>query len=381
MKDLLRKLVAFKSNYPDEKEIGDFLYFFLISRGLKVEKFNIGSKKLPRNNLLISKQNSQFALGKKILLYGHLDTVDVVDGWKTDPYKLTIRENKAFGIGAYDMKTGLAIIINLLLLKEDLPVKAIFSVDEENICTGIHSLKNHSFLKDVAFALVPEPDFGMGLTAVCLGRTGRLVVQVKFFGEAKHMFFANSSINAIREAEIFDSFIKKIKFSQNIHIGKTIFTPRAFKAEAIGMSVPGQALIEYDLLTVPGDSARNVLLKFEQLASDLVNSKKLHFKPEIKLRDRLTPYLEPYEINKTNQYLKYVVAGIRKVTGKKAKYYYRSSVADENVLVNVHKIPSFTLGPSGGNAHGANEYINLDSMEKTYDIYLAIIRQYMESLK
>lgn len=378
--NLLKKLVSIKSNYPYEKTIGDFIYSYLITKDLIIEKFNIGDKNLIRNNLLISKKQSRFSQ-KKILLYGHLDTVDITEGWLTDHFKLVIKKNRAYGLGAYDMKAGLAIIIQLLLLKEDLPVKAIFSVDEENICTGIHSLKNHSFFKDVAFALVPEPDFGYGQNSVCLGKTGRSVIQVIFKGDTAHMFFAQKAVNAIRQAEIFDYYAEKlIKLKQNKAFQQATVVPRMFQSEAIGFSVPGSALIEYDILLVPPETGKEVLAKFKNLANKLVKDKKINYQPLVRLRKRVTPYLEPYQINKQNNYLKFIARGIKEVTSKQISYRTENSVADENVLVNVHKIPSFTLGPGGENAHGANEYVNLDSMKKTYDIYLAIIKEYIKSL-
>jgi acetylornithine deacetylase/succinyl-diaminopimelate desuccinylase-like protein len=379
MKQLLKQLVAIPSAYPGEEKIQKFLEKLLQNRGLKVELVSLGGSNQHRKNLLISRQKSSFQ-GKKILLYGHMDTVNLVGSWQTDPFKLTIKGNRAYGLGSYDMKAGLAIVVNLLTLKEDLPIKAIFSVDEENISTGAHSLKNNSFLKDIAFALVPEPNFGSGENAVCLGRVGRLVVQVYFKGDTNHIFYSKISANAIREAKIFDNFLAKTPFGKNNHFGETIVMPRAFKAEAVGLSVPGEAMVEYDLLTVPPVTVKEILHKFQNLASRLVKAKKIKYLPKIKLKDRLTPYLEPYDLAKNNQWLTLIDRGIRQATGHRAKYYYRHSVADENVLVNVHKIPSFTLGPSGGNAHGANEYVNLESLRKVADIYLAIIHSFMKSL-
>lgn len=376
MNKLLKQLVNIDSRYPNEFKLGEFISDYLQAFNLTIEKINIGTKNQSRNNLLIGFRKTKFKNQKKILLYGHLDTVPIVGSWQTNPFNLTIINNKAYGLGAYDMKAGLAIILKLLTQNNDLPIKAIFSVDEENICQGAFSLKNHSFLEDIVFALVPEPNFGFGENSVCLGRTGRLVIQVYFKGDNNHLILANKSANAIREAQAFDNNINSLKFASNKNFGKTIIVPRALHSESSGLSIPGKALLEYDLLTTPPTTKFQALKEFKQLANNLFKAKKIKYLPIVKLKDRITPYLEPYEINSNNQYLRFIERGIKIAMRRQPKFYYRHSVADENVLVNVHKISSFTLGPSGGNAHSANEWVNLVSMEMIYKVYFEIIKQY-----
>jgi succinyl-diaminopimelate desuccinylase len=43
-------------------------------------------------------------------------------------------------------------------------------------------------------------------------------------------------------------------------------------------------------------------------------------------------------------------------------------VADENYLATRTNIPTITLGPKGGNAHSANEYVEIDSVVKASKI-------------
>ena len=49
--------------------------------------------------------------GKTVMLIGHIDTVDVANGWNTDPFVPTEDGDKVHGLGAMDMKGGLAAIL------------------------------------------------------------------------------------------------------------------------------------------------------------------------------------------------------------------------------------------------------------------------------
>ena len=48
-----------------------------------------------------------------LLINGHLDTVEVCDGWELDPFKPTVDGDRLYGLGSADMKGGMAIAINV----------------------------------------------------------------------------------------------------------------------------------------------------------------------------------------------------------------------------------------------------------------------------
>ena len=75
-----------------------------------------------------------------------------------------------------------------------------------------------------------------------------------------------------------------------------------------------------------------------------------------------------------NSFLKRVEKNI--LTPSKIKPIYTSSVADENVFANKLNIPVLTLGPIGGNAHIAGEWLSLNSMSTVQTIYIDILRSY-----
>lgn len=69
--------------------------------------------------------------GNPTLLFNvHLDTVPVADGWNTDPHTLTVIDNKAYGLGAADIKGAAALLLQLASQTQD-DMALLFSSDEE----------------------------------------------------------------------------------------------------------------------------------------------------------------------------------------------------------------------------------------------------------
>ena len=75
--------------------------------------------------------------GKTLMLIGHIDTVDVTDGWDTDPFTPTEVGDRVYGRGAMDMKGGLVGLYYAIKALQDLgipitkKIKLFVSGDEE----------------------------------------------------------------------------------------------------------------------------------------------------------------------------------------------------------------------------------------------------------
>ena len=47
----------------------------------------------------------------KLLINVHLDTVPIAEGWDTDPHTLTLKDERAYGLGAADIKGAAALLL------------------------------------------------------------------------------------------------------------------------------------------------------------------------------------------------------------------------------------------------------------------------------
>src|SRR5258708_16375692 len=118
--------------------------------------------------------------GRSLLLFGHTDTVPRHEAWRTDPFTLTKKSDRLYGLGAWDMKGGIAAILASLdgFEPKNFTLKIAFVADEENFSLGMHTLVKSGWLHGVYGAISPEPGFKYGLKGVTVGRTGRSVYQI-----------------------------------------------------------------------------------------------------------------------------------------------------------------------------------------------------------
>ncbi len=129
---ILKELVKFNTiKDKDNKNIVDYIEKILNEKGFKTE--------FKDKNLIMS-------YGEKPTLgfLGHTDTVEYIEGWNTDPFTVTEKDNKLYGLGVCDMKGGLAAIIDAIL-DIDLTqvkngIKVYFTYDEEILFSGIYDI-------------------------------------------------------------------------------------------------------------------------------------------------------------------------------------------------------------------------------------------------
>ena len=369
--NLTKDFISVQSVFPKEEGFALFIKKWLEKNTdckIEVQPVDKG-----RNNLLITRGKGK----RSILLSGHLDTVSVVDGWKTDPFKAEVSGNKLFGLGAWDMKSGLAVILNLITNFEskNYTLKVSLSVDEENYSVGAHRVIDSGFCKDVDFVMIPEPGFVHGENGISIGRSGRATYIVEIKGISAHGSYPEEGINAIEEASIFINLIKGIKLSGNKELGSSVIYPRLISSEAKGFSVPDVCFLEIDSRLVYPDKPIDILNKLKKVSKDFYKNKKIKFMPKIYYKERPTPFCSPYQIDKNNKFVKICEQTVKEVTGKSVLF-YRNSVADECIFAERLGVPVVTIGPAGGNAHKANEYVDIKSLEKTYYSYLKILRKF-----
>ncbi len=344
---LLAQLVQVSSIYPHEEKISQALSQLLGQLGFGVRKQKVADK---RFNILASKGQ-----GKSLLFFGHLDTVGLTSGWKTDPYQLTQKGNKLYGLGAWDMKGGIAAVLSAIdgFDPKGFKLKLAFVVDEENYSLGMHTLIKSGWLKDVAGAICPEPSFSAGYKGIALGRIGRSVYKVTVNTSGGHVYQVESRANAISESYKLLEVLRKFKPVSHKNLGDFVIFPRFIKGGANSMSIPGEVVIELEAQLVPPQTAESVLNEIRSILSTADIRANVTIEPV----KRPTPFCQPFIISQSNPFVKQVSQVLEDTFGEKPVCYYRRSVADENRIASLG-IPVLTIGPGGGNAHEANEWVS-----------------------
>jgi acetylornithine deacetylase/succinyl-diaminopimelate desuccinylase-like protein len=354
---LLQQMVSLNSVSPGEYRLGEFLSAFLREHGFSVKRQKVGER---RYNIFAVHGHGR----KAIAFYGHLDTVPVVNAseWKSDPFRLTQRAGRLYGLGAYDMKGGIAAFIEACV-RSDAYTKILLSVDEENISEGAWAVlqTERKFFSDVDLIISAEPNFALGLAGVTRGRTGRYVFDVQFEGKPAHLARHEEGIDAI---QMLGEFVKKLYAQRQrlFHTRGSFVQVREVKGEAVGMSVSAHAQAQVEVLSGYKDSVRGIQRRLQALTQ-----------AKVVLRARKTPYLPGYYFS-TFPYRSRIGTIIRRVTGRPMKLYVRTSVGDDNVLATMG-IPVITWGPDGGNAHAPNEYVSRSSLDMLSSMYCAFLER------
>jgi|SRR3989344_4819383 len=412
---LLEEIIAIDSTNPfktvikDGKEIGignegkiaDYLEQKLTDSGFKVrrqivqEATNTNYKgniiEIPeRCNLLASKG----AGSKSLLLMGHMDTVEVKEGWKTNPFQAvekTVNGRQViYGLGANDMKGGLAAILAGVDSEnvKDYALKIAFVCDEEYWSYGTVKLLESNFLDDVSLAVIPEiGDFNRKTSnqAIVLGRMGRLEYLFDITGIACHGAQARTnkeSVNAVHES---------IKLQQHIldycdncaktfsHKGISI-TNSAFISYHQGgkatLSVPDKASFVLDRSFVMNENPELELDILKQVVAEAYEKKIIDSRTiaSVKLRNRPTPTCKPYFFSPEHKAVKFVTNCVDKVVGNH-ECGIGYSVADENRLAE-KGIPSIVVGPLGSRSHSPQEWVDIQSLINLTSIYKKIISNF-----
>ena len=124
-----------------------------------------------------------------------MDTVDVKEGWETNPFKAVEKtvdgRRIIYGLGANDMKAGLVAILAGVDSEniKDYSIKVAFACDEEFWSYGTVKLLESDFLDDVTLAISLEiGDFNRKTSnqAIVLGRMGRSEYLFEITGIACH---------------------------------------------------------------------------------------------------------------------------------------------------------------------------------------------------
>jgi acetylornithine deacetylase/succinyl-diaminopimelate desuccinylase-like protein len=331
---------------------------------------------------------------KSILFFAHMDTVEDKEGWHTDPFEAITKvvdcKEKIYGLGAFDMKAGVAAILSATAQfnPEDYKIKIAFVSDEEYWSFGTESLLRTKFLDDVELIIVPEiadADKKTEFPSIILGRRGRIEYEFKIKGRSVHGALARVSkeaVNAVHEAiKLQNEIIKYCDESektftyQDLGIKNSAYINYHYGGKGV-ISIPEYSRFLLDRSFIVNEDADKELQKLTEIAikaqeSGLIDKRA---KVEISLRERPTPYCRPYFFDPEIPIIKRFTNEVEQFY-KGYEYGIGYSVADENRLATLD-IPVISFGPEGGNCHSPNEWVDVNSLMKLTDFFKQLLKNW-----
>ena len=363
---LMTSLCEIPSVYPREQGIARFIAEYLSPWGFQIEYVKTCGD---RPNVIATFGEAPRYLG----FYGHIDTVPPASQYDRDPFTVSVDGDIARGLGVCDMKGGVACIMlaGIDAARAGHPVKLVFGVDEENISEGAHDLVSSEKLDDIECLIVAESGQIQDYTqpiSVCLGRKGRIVLDIEVAGRAAHAAEATKGENAIERAAELVSLLGTIPLASHPRLGTTTLIVQEIQGIANAFSIPERCLIRCSALTVPGDTGEVLAQKISELAQER------GITISIAPKARKTPYGEAFEVDTSHPAVAGVLGDILTPLG--VEPIFTPSVADENIFANRLGIPVITIGAIGGGDHTKDEWVKISSLTTLVETYNQIISLY-----
>jgi acetylornithine deacetylase len=323
---------------------------------------------------------------RTLVLNGHADIVPVENSklWTYNPWEPQIEGHRMYGRGTCDMKSGLASIVYAVsALKEsgvELAGNVIVQSVIEEECSGNGTLACIAKGYKGTAALIAEPTDQSMLTA----QTGVLWMRITVAGSASHVQSKGQSVNAIEKAYVIIQALKEIESEWNRNVPpsfKDVENPIYFNVGQISggcwpSSVPDSCVLNVRIGIYPETEPEDMQRKLESQLKDRLGSDPwlCRHEPGITWYGHKTAgcLIDPAE----NTFYQIIENAHKGVTGRSITYFKQKACTDMRFFTLYHNMPATCYGASGGNEHGADEYVYLPSVLETTKVIASVILDY-----
>ena len=368
---LLEEMISINSIVGNERELAEYLRGELEALGMKCEMEEVEPG---RPNVYARLKGD--GPGRRLNLNGHTDTVPVCEGWETDPFTPITKDGCMYGLGACDMKAGLACILTMLkaFVESEYPFKGELSfsgvIDEEGYSKGARAMLTTDLAGCDAIVLA-EPYAGDESKPIPLGITGKILYDITVKGHAAHGFHPQLGINAVEEAAQIIASLDRLPMRDHPDFQGNYCTLKIEGGYTVySVVVPDRCRVEINRLLVPGETTAAAVADMEEL----VRSLDLKAEVEVGLKP---PKYEPFIVGKSEPILEVFHQAYQDVVGVPPVYEYAQGITDANVF-GERGIPCLHLGPPRGNVHQPNEYVPLEWLEPLSKMYALIAARFLE---
>lgn len=331
--------------------------------------------------------------GRSLLITGHCDTVPQAEGnWTKAPLGGEIDHGRLYGLGSIDMKGPLAAL--LVLFK---------AVAESGIVLG----------GALAFESVVDEEFG-GVNGTIAGRLrngpmdGAVIAEgtnLQIYPAARGLLISNLAFrsapgiwpavgpteasnqraNVIEQIGILLSHLDELRAMRRAHPVHPLYSSYPDPAplevtkvyaggwgSQVPVTIPAQGLIELIVEALPGEDRAGVLNDQEQWLASVIERNKAAFAtpPETRFHIRWMP---PTAMDPVHPLVAALAGSVHRVTGTRPPIAGAPYACDLFALQRIFNMSAVVFGPSGGNAHAADEYLELDSLFTFWECLLCFV--------
>ncbi|WP_026702629.1 ArgE/DapE family deacylase [Salibacterium aidingense] len=394
----LQHIGRFPSTLGNEQALQHYLAsYFSEELDLEVDQFTPDIKELSthpgfsvpewsydgRSVVVASSPTAAEKTGRSLIFQSHVDVVspEPLSLWSVDPWGAQRIDGKVYGRGLQDMKSGLAAMVfayKAIRAAGYLPAADFYlqTVIEEE-CTGNGALAALEKGWTADGALIPEP-FGLKATR---SQLGVLWMRVTVKGAGAHTERASEAVNAIEKLYVmmdalkqYETFInekpKHPDFSHHDHpLNVNIGT---IKGGDWPSNVPSTASMEVRIGFYPGEDPEDIKKEVENWLMEA--SQKDPWlsttPPDITF---FGFHAAGVSIDDQSPLFQTLDASHEKITSTSPGRNALTCTTDLRFFNLYYDIPATCYGPVGGNMHGPDEWVDLDSVKKVTKVYADFI--------
>lgn len=385
----------------NEKEGQKYLFETLCEIGLEAEMYSpedvAGFRDHPaffpgkdyreRPNVIATWKGS--GAGRSLIFSSHMDTTVAALGWERDPWTAVVDGERLYGLGAFDMKGGLAASVMAICclreigvrLKGDLMIESV--VDEEfGGANGTLAARIKGHNPDAA--IIPEPSN----LAVFPATRGGAQWRVSFYGTTGMSFSGETVSNPVNAAAKFIVFLEEFERERNKVPG-----PEPWYKHDSALPVMVTRLEAGDMTASICDTGPSVChvdiwvechphVTEEMLEQEIKNgfcamykdSSQTWIEPQF---EKMIRFLPGSEVNSDNPLIGLMSKVADRVTDGWGGNIEGAPLACDAFMFNLYSpTPAIILGPAGGNAHAPDEYIDIPRFYQLVEIYALIIMEW-----
>lgn len=307
-----------------------------------------------------------------LVLSGHTDTVPCNEElWKSNPFQLTERDNRLYGLGTCDMKGFFPLAIEAAKRFLDTPLSApliIFATaDEETSMSGAKALAEAGRPK-ARYAVIGEPT---SMRPIRMHK-GIMMESLRISGRSGHS--SDPSLGASALDAMHAALTELVSFRHEL---QSRYRNSAFKIDVPTLNlgcihggdnpnrICGKCELEYDLRPLPG---MDLSLLREEIYRRLTP---LEDKFSVTMEyESLFPGIPAYETEANASLVKAAEA----LTGHTAE---SVAFATEAPFLQAMGMETIVMGPGSiDQAHQPDEFLALDQIKPTVDILAHLIKRY-----
>ena len=299
--------------------------------------------------------------GRALMLNGHIDTVGV-EGM-ADPFLPKVEGDRLYGRGSYDMKAPLAgatLLLEEIARSGDFPGRVIvtYVVDEEYASIGTQAV-----VRDIDRW---QPDAAIVLENsdldICVAHKGFVWAEIVTQGVAAHGSRYWLGVDAIAKmgrvqvaldelgADLLERKPHKYLGPPSMHMG-------LISGGQEISSYPAGCYLQVERRTIPGETEDQIEAEIEAILDRLSQND-----PDFSAMLTVGVVRNPFEVSEEMDIVQTLKRVCTEVRGEEPNFIGKAGWADSALLAEAG-IPTTYFGPAGFGAHGAVEWVDLDSLE------------------